>query len=113
MIEQFFIVSLVVQVFHSIEELTTGFHKKWYLFKMPFWVFLSFELVFSTFWIFVLFSPALPHREGLQIFFLFLMLANGLQHIIWAVIVKKYEPGLVTAFGHLAVSLIFSFTILF
>ncbi|HEY4493036.1 MAG TPA: HXXEE domain-containing protein [Candidatus Paceibacterota bacterium] len=113
MLEQFFIASLLVQLLHSIEELTTGFHKKWYLFKMPFWAFLSFELAFSAFWIFVLFSPELPHREGLQTFFIFLMLANGLQHIIWAVVVKKYVPGFITAFGHLAVSLVFAFKILF
>ncbi len=41
LLEQFFAISLLVQIVHAIEELGTGFNKKWYAFKMPFWVFLA------------------------------------------------------------------------
>lgn len=112
MLEKFFIASLLVQLIHSVEELSTGFHKKWYLFKMPFLVFLSFELIFSGFWIFVLFS-SLPYREYLQAFFLILMFANGVQHLVWWGFEKKYIPGLITAFAHLLVFLIFYFKFIF
>ncbi|MEK7092472.1 MAG: HXXEE domain-containing protein, partial [Patescibacteria group bacterium] len=111
-LEQFFLISLVVQLVHSVEELTTGFHKKWYLFKMPFPVFLCFELLFSAFWIFVFFSSVL-YREHLQAFFLILMFANGIQHLVWWGWEKKYVPGLITAFTHIAVFLVFYFKVIF
>ena len=113
LLEQFFLISLVTQLAHSIEELSTGFHKKWYLFKMPFWMFLAFELVFSAFFIFVLLTPTLPYRSIIQAFFLVLMFANGVQHLIWAGCVKKYVPGLVTATVHTGVFLAFYFSVLF
>lgn len=96
-LEQFAIVIFIVQIFHSIEELSTGFHKKWYLFKMPFWVFLTFEICFTIFWAYVLLVPTFPHRLSFLSFFIALMLANGLQHIIWWRFAKKYVPGLITA----------------
>src|SRR3989338_5368201 len=104
-LEQFFTLSLLIQLVHSIEELSTGFHRKWYLFKMPFWVFLTFELVFSLFWIFVLLFPTLPYRSNIQAVFLMLMFANGIQHIVWAYSVKKYVPGLITAPIHIIIFL--------
>lgn len=112
MLEQFFLASLIVQLFHSAEELSTGFHKKWYLFKMPFWVFLSFEVIFTAFWLLVFFSHTFPYRETFQGFFLVLMLANGIQHIIWSGVVKKYVPGLVTAPIHVLVFLVYYFQII-
>lgn len=112
-LEQFFVLSLLVQLVHSLEELSTGFHKKWYLFSMPFWVFLSFEVVFSGFWFFVLLHHAFPYRSYFQAFFLALMFANGVQHIVWWGSVKKYVPGLATAFVHIAVFLVFYFRVLF
>jgi len=113
MLEQFFLISLFVQLAHSVEELTTGFHRRWYLFKMPFRVFLSFELFFSAFWIFVLLFSSFPNRENFQAFFLVLMFANGVQHLIWWGWEKKYVPGLITAFVHIAVFLIFYFKTVF
>lgn len=92
----FFLVSFIVQVAHSIEELSTGFHKKWYLFKMPFSLFLLFEIAFTLFWLSVLLIPTFPIRNELQSFFLLLMFANGIQHIVWYGNVKKYVPGLFT-----------------
>ena len=106
-LETFFVVSLLVQFAHSIEELSTGFHKQWYLFKMPFWVFLVFEITFSLFWIYVWLTPSLLHRDSFQIFFLVLMLVNGVQHIVWWRYAKKYVPGLITAPIHILVSSMF------
>ncbi len=111
-IEQFFTIALLVQVAHSIEELFTCFHKKWYLFKMPFWVFLAFELVFSGFWILVLLLKSFPNREAVQLVFLVLMFANGIQHIVWAGYAKKYVPGLVTAIVHIGISVVFGYNYL-
>ncbi len=111
-LELFFALSLLVQLIHSIEELSTGFHKKWYLRQIPFRLFLAFELVFSLFWILIFFLKYFPYRPELQAFFLVLMFANGIQHIVWWGNVKKYVPGLVTAFLHVAVFLVFYFKVL-
>jgi len=109
MLEQFYLISLLTQLIHSIEELSTGFHKKWYLFRMSFKTFLLFEIFFSLFWIFVLMQQNLSFRSWLQEFFLALMFANGIQHLVWWGVTKKYVPGLVTAFGHVLVFLTFYF----
>mgnify|MGYP002079075388 CR=1 FL=1 len=111
MLEQFFLVSLITQITHSVEELGTGFHKKWYLFKMPFNTFLLFELAFSMFWIAVQLFSEFPYRHELQKFFLVLMFANGVQHIVWWGVRKEYVPGLITAFVHIVVFLSFYFQI--
>ena len=108
-LEQFFAISLLVQIAHSIEELSTGFHKKWYVFKMSFWVFLAFEVVYESFWISVWLFQDFPSRAYLQAFFLALMFANGVQHIVWSGNVKKYIPGLITAPVHIIVFLVFYF----
>src|SRR3989338_1847505 len=113
MLEQFFLIALLVQLVHSAEELASGFHRRWYLFKMSIRTFLAFEILFSAFWIFVFFSTSLPYRVYLQAFFLVLMFANGVQHLVWWGSEKRYVPGLVTAFVHLAVFLVFYFTTLF
>lgn len=102
-----------VQLAHSIEELSTGFHKRWYLFKMPFRVFLGFEIIFNIFWGTVLFYGPFPNREYLLAFFIALMFANGVQHLVWAGIVKKYVPGLITAPIHIVLFLLFYFKIIF
>lgn len=103
-LEQFFTVSLLVQIIHSIEELVTGFHKKWYLFKMPFWIFFLFEIVFSSFWIVVWLWSDFPNRLRFQTFFLILMFVNGVQHLVWAAVTRKYVPGLITAPIHVIVT---------
>lgn len=113
LLEQFFLIGLVTQFAHSVEELSTGFHKKWYLFQMPFWMFLAFEIAFSTFFIFVLLTPTLSYRSIIQAFFLVLMFANGIQHLIWTGCVKKYVPGLITALVHIGIFLVFYFSVLF
>lgn len=113
LLEQFFAISLLIQVIHAIEELATGFNKKWYVFKMPFWVFLLFEVIFEGFWIAVYLFPDFPNRPALQAFFLALMFANGIQHLVWAENVKKYVPGLITAPAHIIVFLMLYFRAIF
>ncbi len=88
---------LAVQCLHSIEELSMGFHKRWYAVKMPFWIFLFWEICFQAFWFFVLLAPSFPARETWMAFFNYLMFANGVQHVVWAGVEKKYVPGLLTA----------------
>ena len=106
-LETFYLLSLITQLIHSVEELSTGFQKKWYLFKMPFWIFLIFEICFSGFWIMILVNPIFPYRSTLQIFFLLLMFANGVQHLVWCGNVKKYVPGLLTAPLHIIIAFIY------
>ena len=112
-IEQFFIATLMVQIVHAIEEMVTGFHKKWYLFRMPFWAFFIFEMIFESFWIVVWLWQDFPNRTHLQAFFLILMFANGIQHVIWAGSVKRYVPGLITAPLHIVIFIIFYFRSIF
>jgi hypothetical protein len=88
---------LGIQCLHSIEELSTGFHRTWYLFSMRFASFVAFEIVFLSFWIVVLLMPTFPYRTSFMSFFALLMFANGIQHLVWAGVVKKYVPGLATA----------------
>ena len=106
---QFASIMYVVQLIHSVEELTTGFHKKWFLFKMPFKTFLGFEILHNLFWLSVLILPSFPFREQLLAFFIVLMFANGIEHLIWAGSIKKYVPGLFTAPIHIILFLSFIF----
>ena len=98
-------IAFLIQVTHSIEELVTGFHKKWYLFKMPFFVFFLFEIGFTFFWFLVIFTSYFSN-EKLLLFYILLMFANAIQHLVWFGINKKYVPGLVTALFHLSWSII-------
>src|SRR3989344_2430020 len=102
-----------IQLAHSLEELSTGFHKKWYLYKLPFWVFLGFEVLFNIFWGIVIYRNQFPNREYLLAIFIVLMFANGVQHLVWAGIVKRYVPGLITAIFHIILFLIFYFSFIF
>lgn len=95
-------IAFVIQLAHSFEELSTGFHKKWYVFKMPFWVFLIFEITFSLFWGVAIFTNTLANNPFLLSIFLLLMFANGVQHLVWFGVTRKYNPGLVTSFVHLS-----------
>lgn len=109
----FFSIILFVQFLHVAEELLTGFHKKWYLSKMPLWGFILFEVIFEGFWMGVLLMRNFPARSFFQELFLVLMFANGIQHVVWAGNVKKYVPGLITSFIHITVFLIFYFQVVF
>ncbi|MBT8262461.1 MAG: HXXEE domain-containing protein [Bacteroidia bacterium] len=96
-IETYFLVFIIIQFFHSIEELSTGFHKKCPFFKMKFGSFLAFEILFIMFWTAVYLLEQFPFREKLMGYFILLMLANGIWHITWWGISKKYVPGIITA----------------
>lgn len=108
-IEFFAIIFLFVQILHSIEELSTGFHKKWYFTKMSFKTFLTFEIIHNLFWSAAVFIKGFPYRNELLLFFFALMFANGVQHLVWAGFKKSYVPGLITAPIHILVFLIFYF----
>lgn len=105
-------IALFIQLAHSIEELLTGFHKKWYLVKLPFSFFLVFEVIHNIFWFSVFRVGSFPARLQLMSFFLVLMFANGVQHVVWAGSVKKYVPGLITAVLHIVNFLVFYFGVL-
>ena len=96
-LEQFFAIMLGVQFLHSIEELSHNFHARFPLFKMTFRFFLSFEILFFTTFLLVYLLPDLAYRSALMSFFIVLMFANGIWHITWLGIAKKYVPGIVTA----------------
>ena len=113
MLEYFFILSLIVQCIHGSEALIMGAHREWYLFTMPFWVLLLWEIVFLGFWSTVYVVPGFPWREHLEALFLVLMFANGLQHIVWWGTRKSYVPGIFTAPLHVVVFLAFYFSVLF
>ena len=109
-LEQFFTAFVVIQLLHSIEELSTGFHKKFPPFRMSFRFFLTFELLFSAFWLCVLFVDAFPLRIPLMAAFNVLMFANGIWHVAWFLFCEKgrrYVPGLVTAPVHIITFLLF------
>lgn len=111
-LESFAIIIFILQLFHSMEELSTGFHKRWYLRKLSFKTFLTFEICFTLFWGLVIFIPDFPLRSNLVLFFIALMFANGVQHVVWAGAEKKYVPGLVTGIIHIVVFFLFYFQLL-
>ncbi len=100
---------LVVQIVHSIEEITTGFHKRWFFFKMSFKFFLIFEILHNLFWIAVVLFQQFPYRLNLLALFIVLMFAQSLWHLAWWTMEKKYVPGLITAIIHVALFLVFYF----
>jgi len=111
-LELYFTILLGIQILHSTEELSNGFHEKFPLFKMKFRTFLFFEIVFLGFWIAVFFLKELPARDQLMALFNILMFANGLWHMVWWGIVKKYVPGLITAPLLVVTFLVFYFQII-
>lgn len=112
-VEQFAIIIFLVQVAHSLEELLTDFHKRWYLFKMTLWEFVGFEFAHNLFWATVLLIKDFPYRDFLLAFFILLMFANGVQHVIWWGVSKRYVPGLITAYIHITIFLVFYYLVLF
>ena|SRR3989338_2953006 len=112
-LEYYFLAFLLLQVLHSIEESAMGFYKAFPLVQMRLRTFLLFEVVFISFWFFVfLFRPS-DMKEILMHSFTLLMFANGLWHLVWFGFFKKfkkYVPGLVTAFFHVFLFLIFYFS---
>ncbi len=113
LLEDVFSLLLLIQFFHSIEELSTNFYERFPVFRMSFRFFLFFELIFSGFWIAVWFVHDFPFRIELMTFFTLLMFANGIWHIAWFLFCekgKRYIPGLITAPFHVIVFSIFYFS---
>lgn len=94
---QYFALMGLIQLAHSQEEIWTGFHKRWFVFTMPRSVFISFEVLFSLAIIVYIAKPNLPYAHAVMPAFNLLMMINGIGHIVWALVVKKYVPGLITA----------------
>jgi hypothetical protein len=93
----YFVIFGILQIIHSQEEIWTGFHEKWFVFSMPRWLFLTFEFVLSATIITYTFKPQLNGADHFMQWFIFAMLLNGIEHIVWAAVKKTYVPGLVTA----------------
>lgn len=93
----YYLAFVIVQLIHSQEEIWTGFHKRWFVFKMPRWVFVTFELVFSAVIVSYALWPDLPFSSLVMPSFVLIMLINGIGHIVWGLIERRYVPGLVTA----------------
>lgn len=93
----YFVLFGLTQLAHSQEEIWTGFHKRWFVFKMPQWLFIVFESALSILIIVYIIWPGLPFAGILMPAFALIMLINGLGHVIWAIIERQYVPGLATA----------------
>lgn len=95
-----FTASCIIQIFHSSEEIITHFEKRWPLWKMKRITFVSFEILFSLLFLYVLlFAPSFQ-IEFAKIFIM-VMFANGIWHLFWAGSEKRYVPGLITAPLHI------------
>lgn len=113
LLETFFLILLGIQLIHSIEELSTGFHRRFPLKKMKWRTFLIFEIVFLSFWVIVYLLDQTNVREYLMAFFTLLMFANGLWHMVWWGIEKRYVPGLITAPFFVITFVVFFYKVLF
>ncbi len=102
-----------VQLAHSIEELMTGFNKKWFFFKLSFKKFILFEIIHTIFWALIIFSTIVPFRQYLLAIFIVLMFSQSLWHLAWWAMKKQYVPGLLTAWVHVVLFLSLYFRILF
>jgi Protein of unknown function with HXXEE motif len=93
----YFLLLGTTQLVHSQEEIWTGFHKKWFVFTMPLWVFIAWEVLFSLPIVACMLNPKLSFISWYVPLFALLMFVNGMEHIIWGAVSKKYVPGLITA----------------
>lgn len=96
-LELFFRLLVGIQIIHSLEEIYTRFDKHWPVWKMSRRFFISFEILFSLLLLLVVFFQDFPQRLVFMQAFNLLMFANGIWHLMWAGVVKKYVPGLITA----------------
>ncbi len=91
-----FTISCLIQVLHSVEEISTRFEKRWPLWRMRRSTFVIFEIAFTALFLSALFfSPSFEVMFAKA--FIALMFANGIWHIFWAGSEKRYVPGLITA----------------
>lgn len=111
-IEVFFRLLVGIQVIHSFEEMYTRFDKHWPVWKMSRQTFITFEIIFSLLLLLVVFYKDFPGRLLFMQSFNLLMFANGIWHLMWAGVVKKYVPGLITAPLFLVVFCVYYFSLL-
>jgi len=111
-LESFFQLFVGLQIIHSLEEIYTRFDKYWPVWKMSRRFFVSFEIIFSSLLLFVVFYQEFPARLLFMQAFNLLMFANGIWHLMWAGVVKKYVPGLMTAPLFLIVFCLYYFSLL-
>jgi hypothetical protein len=93
----YFVLLGLIQLAHSQEEIWTGFHKRWFVFTMPRWVFITFEILFSLPIIAYIAKPSLPLAHWYMPLFALAMFVNGIGHIVWGLVKRSYVPGLITA----------------
>lgn len=105
----YFVAFGVIQLIHSQEEIWTNFHRRWFVFKMPRYVFVAFEMLLSALIVIYIVNPNIaPIKYVLPIFAL-TMLINGVGHVIWSLVEKRYVPGLVTAPAFIIIFLAYFF----
>lgn len=108
-LEKYYLALVVIQLLHSQEEIWMRFDKKWPAWKMSRVTFVLFEILFLALILSIFFVRGFPQREVLMLSFNILMFANGIWHLMWAAIEKRYVPGLITAPLFLFVFLAFYF----
>ena len=110
-IEFYFKILVIIQLLHSQEEIWGKFEKRWPVWKMSREFFVTVEILFSALLILMFFIPTLPYRYQFMVFFNWFMFANGIWHMMWAAIEKRYVPGLITAPFFIIVFSIFYFNL--
>lgn len=108
-LETYYTILVVIQLLHSQEEIFTRFDRQWPLWKMSRLFFVIFEIIFSIFIILPLFLDNFPLKNLWMQFFNILMFANGIWHLTWAGIEKRYVPGAITATIFILVYLVYYF----
>lgn len=93
----YFVLLGLTQLVHSQEEIWTNFHKRWFVFTMPRWAFVTFEVLFAIPIVVYMVNPNLPLASIYMSAFALVMFINGIGHIVWALVEKSYVPGLITA----------------
>ncbi len=108
-LESYFAVMVIVQWLHSLEEISTHFEQRWPVWKMSRTFFVTLEILFVPVVLTFLLFKNIPLREVFMLSYIALMFANGIWHLMWAGIEKRYVPGLLTAPLFIVVFLLFYF----
>ena len=93
-------IGFIIQFLHVCEELATDFYKRTPLLLCPrsFPIYLLAEGLLLVIFASVVFSEL----SILKAFLLLLMFGNGVWHLGWASIERKYVPGLITGLLHIS-----------
>lgn len=103
----------ILLIIHLIEEIRTGFRKRFPLGKMPVWIFISGNIVIYAFaaTMLILVNQADPLGNIFAWIFSIGVLLNGAGHILFMVYKRKYFPGGWTAIP-LILAAIYTITVL-